>query len=213
MSLARRRTALALWCAAALTLLIMGLIGGIQFPPELLNLLAAVALLLLALPTSIGVALAIVYRDAWSRWPVWAGMLLLFVVTAVGRQQPLYVGPIGLQATMTLLLVGVGAALYTACAILLFRHDVALAATVVFSLGAVWMFVIWWRLGGDFIGAIMAAMRSPASDPGLLLLPAVFISALLCLSPLVVASFLWHTWRLLLRERDRSPLPKPKDVL
>lgn len=203
----RRRFALILWCLAGLVLAAMVVLSRVQLPATAFGAVLAIALLLFVFPVVIGMGLAGVYQQAWLSWQAWAVTIVVIVLAGIGSQGPLPVGPFDLQGAATLMFVGAGAALYTGTGIVLFQRDIALAVGTWASLGVVWGYVLWWRVGGDFIAAMLDSLLAPSTSPKPIFWPSVLIMSLLCLTPLALASFAWHTWRLVARERARVALP------
>lgn len=196
-----------LWTMSALVLALTLLLDEIQFSAELLSLLLVVSVVLLFFPVLIGIGLALLYRHTWQHWPIWIMTLLITLIAGTLSQNPVTIGPFALQGVAILIFIGGLTALLTAVVRLLFQRDIALALFAGLSLSLMWGLVLWWRLGGDLILALLNSLQNPtaASIPTFWL--SVVMMSGMCLFPLLVLSFVAHSLRLLRNELRAAPLP------
>jgi hypothetical protein len=200
MSDSARRMAYVLWGLIVADVVLAVLIANWQIPAQALALgLIVVGSLIMTL-TLATIGLVVVYRQVLSRWSTWFILVLLFLIGAMAVQGYLRIPDTRVSLLQTLLFPMAGVALISAIFIQLLRHDIGAPLVAIISVVCVWGLLLVWQVQGNYIEAVLQYLQT--GKPVIVWWVNLFLSLCLCLIPLAVLSFAWHTAVLLLREQQ-----------
>ena len=143
--------------------------------------------------------LVIRYRKIFSTWPGWAATVLVYILSNVVVQNVLPVSNPLLADLFVILFIAGGWAFIISTILLLLRRDVGLQVAAWGGAIIIWTYVFAWRFQGNLIELELMTMTHPNDRS-----PLWWLHQLMCifgaLFPLGAISFVWHTFRLILRE-------------
>lgn len=150
-------------------------------------------------------ALTIRHQRVCLHWPVWLSLIGLFLVaTFVQSSQP-YPSLNVATMTSTLFLISVPALVIIA-SIKFFQKDIGLMFCGWLSLVATWALLIGWISSGNLLDPALESLEGIRVTPAPSW-PGTLMSAVCCIMPLALMSFVWHTGVILRREVYRIAPP------